>query len=121
MYTYHCVIRRIVDGDTIDIDIDLGFEVWLFNQRVRLDGVDAPEIRTRDLAEKEAGFKSMEFVESVLPVGTRTKLHSNEYHGERGKFGRIIGDFEIYDPTIDSWTTLCTSLLRQNLAEKYPS
>ena len=48
MYEYRCKLRRVVDGDTVDIDIDLGFDIWLTNQRVRLYGVDTPESRTRD-------------------------------------------------------------------------
>ena len=49
MYEYKCKVRKIVDGDTVDVDIDLGFGVWLRKQRVRLVGIDTPESRTRDL------------------------------------------------------------------------
>ena len=52
MYEYRCKIRRVIDGDTVDIDIDLGFGVWLKEERVRLFGVDTPESRTRDKQEK---------------------------------------------------------------------
>ena len=52
MYQYNCRIDRVVDGDTVDVDIDLGFDVWLKKQRIRLYGVDTPESRTRDLEEK---------------------------------------------------------------------
>ena len=56
MYKYRCKLKKVVDGDTVDIDIDLGFEVWLKNQRVRLYGVDTPESRTRDKEEKKIWF-----------------------------------------------------------------
>ena len=49
MYEYKVRIVKVVDGDTVDVDIDLGFDVWLKNQRVRLYGIDTPESRTRDL------------------------------------------------------------------------
>ena len=47
-YTYNCKIVKVIDGDTVDIDIDLGFSVWLHKQRIRLYGIDTPESRTRD-------------------------------------------------------------------------
>ena len=52
MYEYKCRVIKVVDGDTIDVDIDLGFNITLSNQRIRLQGVDTPESRTRDLEEK---------------------------------------------------------------------
>ena len=55
MYEYKCKIRKVVDGDTVDVDIDLGFGVWLRKQRVRLVGIDTPESRTKDLEEKKYG------------------------------------------------------------------
>jgi len=100
MYRYRATIVRVVDGDTVDVDIDLGFEVTLKNQRIRLIGIDSSEIRTRDPEEKEKGLAARGFVEALLPVGSRHVLLSREYHGERGKFGRIIGDFEIGDGTL---------------------
>ena len=55
VYNYKCQLVKVVDGDTIDVDIDLGFDVWLRNQRVRLHGIDTPESRTRNKAEKVLG------------------------------------------------------------------
>ena len=52
MYEYKALINRVVDGDTVDVDIDLGFGVWLHDERVRIMGIDTPESRTRDLVEK---------------------------------------------------------------------
>ena len=54
MYEYKCKIRKVVDGDTVDVDIDLGFGVWLRKQRVRLVGIDTPESRTKDLEERRS-------------------------------------------------------------------
>ena len=48
MWTYRCKLRRVVDGDTVDVDIDLGFGIWQMNERVRIMGIDTPESRTRD-------------------------------------------------------------------------
>ena len=53
MYEYKCEIVKIVDGDTIDVNIDLGFGTWIHNERIRLYGIDTPESRTRDLEEKK--------------------------------------------------------------------
>ena len=117
MYTYNCVIKRVVDGDTVDVDIDLGFGVWLHNERIRLSGIDAPEVRTRDLDEKARGIMSMAFVESKLPQGSTVKIITKEFH--RGKYGRIIGDFEIYDSATDSWIMLTQKMLTEGYAEPY--
>ena len=56
MYQYKCKLVKVVDGDTIDVDIDLGFGVWLRKQRIRMYGIDTPESRTRDLEEKKYGL-----------------------------------------------------------------
>ena len=64
MYEYECTIRKIVDGDTIDVDINLGFNTWINNERVRLYGIDTPESRTRDLEEKKFGL----YAKSVLSL-----------------------------------------------------
>ena len=90
MYTYQATVRRVVDGDTVDLDIDLGFSVILRNQRVRLHRVDTPEKRTRDLREKAAGILASEVVESLLPLGSSCIVET--YLDSRGKFGRLLGD-----------------------------
>ena len=54
MYEYKCEIIRVVDGDTVDVNIDLGFNTWLWKERIRLKGIDTPESRTRDPEEKKA-------------------------------------------------------------------
>lgn len=90
MYEYRCKIVRVVDGDTVDIDIDLGFGVWLLDERVRIEGIDAPESRTSDKVEKVFGLLAKEWLQERLPEGSITVLSSREF---KGKFGRILGDF----------------------------
>jgi len=100
MYEYNSIIRYVVDGDTVDVDIDLGFGVWLRDQRVRLYGIDTPESRTRDLTEKLFGFAAKDFVKNYLPVGSKQILKTfigKDGEDMRGKFGRILGDFFIND------------------------
>ena len=94
MYEYQAVIKRVVDGDTVDIDIDLGFGVILKDERVRIMGIDTPESRTRDLTEKKFGLASKERLKSLL--GKKSILKCKEYDS-KGKFGRILGDFTTND------------------------
>ena len=74
MYEYKCEIVKIVDGDTIDVNIDLGFGTWIHNERIRLYGIDTPESRTRDLEEKKAGLYAKKCVEGFMPVGSSQVL-----------------------------------------------
>jgi micrococcal nuclease len=85
MYEYNCKIVRVVDGDTVDVDIDLGFDTWKCGERIRLYGIDTPECRTRDAEEKAAGLLAKDFVERCLHVGKTYKLTTKE----KGKFGTI--------------------------------
>ena len=66
MFEYKCKLIKVIDGDTIDIDIDLGFGVWLRNQRIRMFGIDTPESRTRDLEEKKYGLAAKAFLTGML-------------------------------------------------------
>lgn len=95
MYEYRCKILRIVDGDTVDVDIDLGFGVWIHKERVRLAGIDTPESRTRDLTEKAFGLAAKQFVKDLLPIGSQQIIKTQK--DKTGKFGRILGDFIIED------------------------
>ena len=120
MYQYNCKIVKIVDGDTVDVDIDLGFDVWLKKQRIRLYGVDTPESRTRDLTEKKYGLAAKAFVENYLPVGSNQILQT-KMDDARGKFGRILGEFvvetEWEGKTIPS--TVNEHLVRKHHAVRY--
>jgi len=88
-YTYNVVIDRVVDGDTIDVHIDLGFDCWLRHQRVRLAGIDAPESRTKDLLEKKFGLITKGVVEAWCKPGAKVVM-ATQLRG-REKFGRILG------------------------------
>ena len=110
MYEYPCKIVRVVDGDTVDVDIDLGFSHWIHNERIRLYGVDTPECRTRDDEEKAAGLLAKEFVEDALHVGGTYTLTTRE----KGKFGRYLGVIFISDKT-----SINAALVTEHLAVPY--
>ena len=93
MYEYKCKVTRVVDGDTVDIDIDLGFGVWLHKERVRIHGIDTPESRTRDKVEKRFGLLAKEFVKKFVK-GSDVILTTQKYDA-KGKFGRILGDIMV--------------------------
>jgi len=87
MYDYMATLVRVVDGDTVDCDIDLGFGVWLKNQRIRLYGINAPETRTKDLEEKKAGIAAK--LRLIALMKDRFVLTSIK--DKKGKYGRILG------------------------------
>jgi len=101
MYEYKCKIIKIVDGDTVDVDIDLGFGVWLKNERVRIMGIDTPESRTRDKVEKIFGLASKDRLKELLTKDIILKTFASK-QGEdmKGKFGRILGDFIVGDKMV---------------------
>ena len=98
MYEYKCKVTRVVDGDTVDIDIDLGFGVWLHKERVRIYGIDTPESRTRDKVEKRFGLLAKEFVKQFVK-GSSVILRTQKYDA-KGKFGRILGDIIVDDKSL---------------------
>jgi micrococcal nuclease len=118
MYEYRCKVVHIVDGDTVDVDIDLGFGVWIHNERIRLYGMDAPESRTRDLEEKKFGILAKEFVQAKLPLGSTQKLVTKSYDST-GKYGRILGTFKVFDFVTDSEQTLTEIMIRDHYAVAY--
>lgn len=87
MYQYKVSIVKVVDGDTVDVDIDLGFGTVLKKQRVRMMGIDTPESRTRDLVEKKFGKAAKKHLKKLLEEAESISLISHD----RGKFGRILG------------------------------
>ena len=117
MYEYKCRIDRVVDGDTVDVDIDLGFGVWLREERVRMYGIDTPESRTRDLVEKKYGLAAKAFVESFLPKASTQTLRTQK--DGKGKFGRILGEFVVYDAKKDAWRTLNQIMIDEHYGVKY--
>ena len=110
MYEYNCKIERVVDGDTIDIDIDLGFGHWIHGERIRLFGVDCPECRSRDKKEKAAGLAAKDYVTRRLQLGGTYTLTTKE----KGKFGRYLGVIFFEDGT-----SINAALVEENLAVAY--
>ena len=94
MYEYRVKVLRVVDGDTVDVDIELGFGVVLANERVRIMGVDTPESRTSDDVEKLFGLASKNRLKDLLGEVAILKTQiSKDGEDMKGKFGRILGDF----------------------------
>ena len=93
---YDVVLLKCVDGDTVDVDIDLGFGIWLKDERVRIMGIDTPESRTSDKVEKVFGTAAKNRLKELLEHGGKLITTENK-HGEdmKGKFGRILGDFYV--------------------------
>ena len=97
MYEYSCKVKRVVDGDTIDVVIDLGFDIH-FATRVRLYGMDTPESRTRNKDEKVRGYMSKDFLEEWMEkddVIIRTR------RDKKGKFGRVLGEMIVRGENIN--------------------
>lgn len=120
MFRYKCKIVKIIDGDTVDVDIDLGFGIWIRDERVRIHGIDTPESRTRDLVEKKFGLLAKKFVQDKLKVGSIQTLVTEKAGDEaKGKFGRILGKFEVYDHKTDSTMFLGDIMVREHYAVPY--
>ena len=106
MWTYRCKLRRVVDGDTVDVDIDLGFGIWQMNERVRIMGIDTPESRTRDKIEKKFGLAAKAKLKSLLgPNPVLQTTISKKGEDMKGKFGRVLGDFLKDDKSVEK--TMC--------------
>ena len=108
LYYYKCRVDRVVDGDTIDVDIDLGFNVVLKKQRVRLAGIDTPESRTRNKAEKVLGLAAKERLKALC--GDEVFIQSLGV----GKFGRILGI-----PLTREGIDICATLIKEGHAVEY--
>jgi len=93
---YDVTVVKVVDGDTVDVDIDLGFGVCLKDERVRIMGIDTPESRTRDKVEDLFGEAAKARLKELMKHGGKLITTENK-HGEdmKGKFGRILGDFKV--------------------------
>jgi len=95
---YDVTLIRVVDGDTVDVDIDLGFGICLKDERVRIMGIDTPESRTSDKVEKIFGLAAKDRLKELLHDGAKL-ITTEDKSGEdmKGKFGRILGDFKSAD------------------------
>ena len=101
MWTYRAKVVRVIDGDTVDVDIDLGFGIWQKNERVRIMGIDTPESRTRDKIEKKFGLAAKVKLKSILGKITVLKTTINKKGVDmKGKFGRVLGDFLQNDKSV---------------------
>ena len=122
MYEYRCKVLKIVDGDTVDVDIDLGFGIVLKSERVRIMGIDTPESRTKDKVEKQFGLAAKKMLKEMLDnkSGPILKTQINK-KGEdmKGKFGRILGDFTVYHAPTDSWRMVTDILVEEGHAVAY--
>ena len=115
MYTYKADVVKIIDGDTIDVNTHLGFNVILYKQRIRLMGIDTPESRTRNLEEKERGLLSKAYVENKCPVGSTIMIESLD----RGKFGRILGNIWEAGQDADPDTSINKRMIADGFAVEY--
>ena len=94
MYEYRAKVNRVVDGDTVDIDIELGFDIVLTGQRVRIMGIDTPESRTSDKVEKVFGLAAKNRLKELLGKTAILKTQiEKDGDDAKGKFGRILADF----------------------------
>ena len=115
MFEYNFKLVKVVDGDTIDVDIDLGFGVWLRNQRIRMMGIDTPESRTRDLEEKKFGLLAKDKLQTLLANGKVIKT----FKDAKGKFGRILADVIVYHSAEDRWCGATEIMIAQGYGVKY--
>ena len=107
-FVYNATLDRIVDGDTLDCILDLGFDVKLHKQRVRLAGIDTPESRTRNLEEKALGLKAKKRLEELCVGSFKIKSLG------KGKYGRILGI-----PYTEDGEDICAKLLKEKHAVEY--
>ena len=115
MYNYKAKLLRVVDGDTVDAEIDLGFKIFI-KERIRLMGIDTPESRTRNLAEKSWGKAASARLSELLAEadGKFTLVTKMQ---KKGKFGRILGTIEV--STKDGIVDANQVLINEQLAIPY--
>lgn len=109
MYEYNCKVKKVVDGDTVDVVIDLGFSIH-YSSRVRLYGIDTPESRTRNKDEKVRGLMSKQYLIDALSKG---QVVIKTRKDKKGKFGRVLGEMYVDDININ------LKLVEEFLAVKY--
>jgi len=115
MYEYRCQVVKIVDGDTVDVDIDLGFGVWLKKERIRMFGIDTPESRTRDLDEKKYGLMAKDYITRLLDDEGGIVLKTRK--DAEGKYGRILG--ELWRTTDFADTSINDLMIKNHHAVSY--
>ena len=105
MYEYNCKVEKIVDGDTIDVVLDLGFDI-LYKSRVRLYGIDTPESRTRNLDEKARGKMAGAFLTEAVEEGEKVVIQT-KLKDSKGKYGRVLGDVVVDGKNINQAMIKC--------------
>ena len=103
MYEYNFELVKVVDGDTVDVDIDLGFGIWVRNERIRMMGIDTPESRTRDLEEKKFGLAAKNRITQLLA----TSKCLITFKDKAGKFGRVLGEIFVSPEVVGDHITEC--------------
>ena len=113
---YDVRLVKVVDGDTVDVDIDLGFGIWLHDERVRIKGIDTPESRTSDKIEDLFGEAAKARVKEIMENNEVRLITEEDRKGEdmKGKFGRVLGDFEV-----DGDKLLTATLIEEGHAVAY--
>tara|TARA_B100000900_G_scaffold267210_1_gene228132 strand:- start:535 stop:915 length:381 start_codon:yes stop_codon:yes gene_type:complete len=115
MYEYNAIVEKVVDGDTIDVIIDLGFKTWK-KVRVRMEGINTPESRTRDLEEKKRGLAAKDRLVEILELNNnKCTLHVSGV----GKFGRAIANVFVtsLSPTHDDSSLTLINVNQQLIVE----
>jgi|TARA_R110000796_G_scaffold14713_1_gene47908 endonuclease YncB( thermonuclease family) len=113
LYYYEGTVVRVVDGDTIDVDVDLGFGIVLKKKRLRFLGIDTPEKRTRNLAEKKLGLQATARVEELC--GEKVRFVSEELD----KYGRVLAAPYTVDDKGITGVNICETLIEEGLAVPY--
>jgi|TARA_R110000787_G_scaffold16914_3_gene53669 micrococcal nuclease len=105
MYEYSCEVKRVVDGDTVDVVLDLGFDI-LHKCRVRLYGIDTPESRTRNKDEKARGKMAGAFLKEAIEDGKKVVIQT-KLKDSKGKYGRVLGDVVVDNKNINQMMIKC--------------
>ena len=113
MYEYSAKMLRVIDGDTLEVDIDLGFKTILRKKKLRLSGIDTPELRSKDITERARAKEAKQFVESLIKPGDTIMIRT--FRDRTGKYGRCIATVWL---KVDDRERSLTSLLLENNHKK---
>ena len=111
MYEYTCKVKRVVDGDTVDVVLDLGFDVS-YSCRIRLYGIDTPESRTRNKDEKARGKMAGAFLKEAIEAGEKVVIQT-KLKDSKGKYGRVLGEVVVDGKNINKL------MIKKHLAVAY--
>jgi micrococcal nuclease len=111
-YKYNATVKKVTDGDTLVVDLSLGFDLWMRDVKIRLYGIDAPESRTRDKEEKVKGMATKKRLKEL--VANKEIVVETKYGDETGKFGRILGIIHNIDGV-----NVNKQLVKEKLAKNY--